>query len=46
MVGAVPALLGKEQVVPAVREEELELSCRMQFLSASLPSQESDMDHT
>lgn len=29
-VGAVAALLGKEQVLPAVREEELELSCRMQ----------------
>lgn len=41
MVGAVPALLGKEQVVPAVREEELELSSGCSYSA----SRGSDMDH-
>lgn len=36
MVGAILALCGKVQVLPAVREEELDLSCRMQLLQDAI----------
>jgi len=36
MLRAVPVLLGKEEVLQALREEELRVSCRLRLFTATL----------